>query len=254
MANRSITVKELKIPISAVSALNEHQRYTYYLLGHIFNELMCLQKIIMFSVPKHGDIRTARLDPEIGQILLFFRLASGKVLEASQLINNGIVSRVLEQIIFPKLSDGSSRLEALNVKLSVAEWLIKIRNKLSFHYPSFGDWKDVTTPNADWIPDLIFMEELSGNVFYSGPENVARYWMFGRINSDDPSKGVTPLIDELIDLLTVMTSFLEDVLSVFIVEVLLNGSEKPRDIGKVSAPDAKSVAIPFWIHMPKRNK
>ncbi|MEO8279752.1 MAG: hypothetical protein ABI564_08680 [Ideonella sp.] len=78
MTNRTVEMYALSVPLTAIKKLSDEQRFAYYLLGHIFNELMCLQKLVGFALPKHDDRRPARLRPELGQAMFLFRLASGK--------------------------------------------------------------------------------------------------------------------------------------------------------------------------------
>jgi hypothetical protein len=52
MTSRSVDMYELRVPLDAVKRLSDEDRFSYYLLGHIFNELMSLQKIVGFALPK----------------------------------------------------------------------------------------------------------------------------------------------------------------------------------------------------------
>lgn len=86
MNTRSGEMYSLTVPLDAVKRLTHERRFAYYLLGHTFNELMCLQKFVAFTLPKHDDSRPARLRPELGQAMFLFRLACGKIWEASKAI------------------------------------------------------------------------------------------------------------------------------------------------------------------------
>lgn len=86
MTSRSIDIYEIRIPLDAVKKLSDEDRFSYYLLGHIFNELMSLQKIVGFALPKHDDVRPARVRPEHAQAMFLFRIASGKIWEAICLV------------------------------------------------------------------------------------------------------------------------------------------------------------------------
>ena len=79
MKNRSVEMYALIVPLDAIKKLSEEQRFAYYLLGHMFNEVMCLQKLVGFALPKHDDVRPARQRPELGQAMFLFRLACGKI-------------------------------------------------------------------------------------------------------------------------------------------------------------------------------
>jgi hypothetical protein len=51
-----------------------------------------------------------------------------------------------------------------------------------------------------------------------------------------------------------MTStFLEDILTVFIHDVILERKEERKTIGKVLAPEHEHFEIPFWTAMPRKN-
>lgn len=59
-------------------------------------------------------------------------------------------------------------------------------------------------------------------------------------------ESVAPLIGEMVDLLREMNTFLEDVLGIFISEVILKREGLRRHVGKVLDPDHDRVPIPFW--------
>jgi hypothetical protein len=82
MTSRSVEIHEIRIPVAKIAALTVQERYTYSMLGHMFNELMCLQKLVAFSMPKHNDYRPARIRPEFSQTSFLFRIASSKIWEA----------------------------------------------------------------------------------------------------------------------------------------------------------------------------
>ncbi|SCY13794.1 hypothetical protein [Nitrosospira sp. Nsp13] len=250
MAKHNITIKELTVPVSAIRKLSPHERYAYYLLGHIFNELMYLQKLTSFAMPKHKDTRAVRLGPELAQTLFILRIAASKVWEADICLTKHAVASVLKQTIFPLFPEGRVMLDTLQIKLKKAKWLSHIRNKLSFHYPKMEDWRDVTTPTETWEDDSILMGDLSSNMFYSASESIAQHWMFGRIDMSDPKIGVRPMIEDMADLLSLMCTLLDELLTVFLREIILDGNTEPKQIGKVSAADINSFAIPFWIHNP----
>ena len=78
--------------------------------------------------------------------------------------------------------------------------------------------------------------------------------MFDQYGAVDVKSAVDPLIEQMIELLGMMNSFLEDVLGTFIAEVILEGSVTRQAAGKVLAPEFGSVAVPFWTAMPAKSK
>lgn len=47
-----VNVKRLDVPKAVVARLAQEERYAYYMLGHMFNELMFVQKLLHFVLPK----------------------------------------------------------------------------------------------------------------------------------------------------------------------------------------------------------
>ena len=255
MTSRSVEIYSLTVPLDSVKALSNERRFAYYLLGHIFNELMCLQKLVCFALPKHDDRRPARLRPELGQALFLFRLACGKIWEASKAIReNKELAETLIQDVLPRMPDGMSRLKALNAAINDATWLSPLRNGMGFHFPTFERWSSHIVPDESWIDDVIFLGDKSGNTYYDASDTVAQAWMFGQKGAIDPCNAVDPLIGQMIDLLRVMNSFLEDALVTFVAEVILGGTARRETVGKVLAPEFEGVSIPFWTSMPTRQR
>ena len=187
----------LTVPLEAIKKLSDQQRFAYYLLGHIFNELMCLQKIVCFSMPKHDDSRPARLRPELGQAMFLFRLASGKIWEASESIRkNKELATTLREDVLPRMPSGSARLKALNKAVSGAAWLSPLRNGMGFHYPTFERWSSHVVPDVSWVDDVVYLGDKSGNAYYDSAETVAQAWMFEQYGATDLNDAVDPLVTE----------------------------------------------------------
>ena len=254
MTSRSVEMYSLSVPLDAIKKLTEEQRFAYYLLGHIFNELMCLQKFVSFTLPKHDDHRPARLRPELGQAMLLFRLASGKIWEASKAIRETKeLATVLREDVLPHMPDGKQRLKDLNIAVNSAAWLSPLRNGMGFHFPTFARWSSHVVPDDSWVDDIIFFGDKSGNTYYDAADTVAQAWMFDQYGAVDTRNAVDPLIGQMIDLLRMMNSFLADALGAFIAEVILDGSATRQSAGTVLAPEFEGVSIPFWTAMPSRS-
>ncbi len=246
MTNRSVEIQEVRLPIAKIAEPSSQERHTYYMLGHMFNELMCLQKLASFTMPKHKDRRPARIRPELSQTMLIFRLASSKLWEAIIKLRRDEIRLILAKNVLPKMSDGTRRWKDLNDAVNSASWLKVVRDGIGFHFPEYKDWTRFITPNADWVDDVIFVGERSGNTFYDAADNLAQVWMFGRKSGASVTVNVAPMINQMLDLLHTMNSFLEDSLGIFIAEFILESKGERTPIGKVIAPEYEDIAIPFW--------
>lgn len=253
MTSRSVDIYEIRVPLAAVKRLSDEDRFSYYLLGHIFNELMSLQKLVGFALPKHDDMRPARVRPERAQAMLLFRLASGKIWEASQAIRrNEQLAATLRNLVLPRMLNGAARLKTMNAAINAAPWLSPLRNGMGFHFPTFKAWESHVLPDASWEDDYLFVGDRSGNTFYDAADTVAQSWMFSQYGLDNIQEAVNPLIGQMIDLLAEMNTFIEDVIGIFISEIILEGKGVKRHVGKVLSPRHDRVFLPFWTDMSSR--
>jgi hypothetical protein len=248
-----IRITRLDVPAARVAELTAQERYVYYLLGHFFNELNFLQKLLHFAIPKHDDNRPVRQVPEYGQLFFVARIVVGKLWEANVAIDKPEFSKTLAASFTPLMASGADRLKSWSARIAKAKWPVRLRDTHSFHYPTFHQWKKVTQPDPTWEDDRIFQAKESGNVFYAGSDATASHWMFGQMDLADPRKAVDPMVDELISLLGEFTAAVEDVLGTFVVKRLI-GSEGivETDEGTVETGLFEHVSIPFWTNMPAR--
>jgi hypothetical protein len=249
MTSRSVKIFEIRIPVEKIALLSNQDRYTYYMLGHMFNELMCLQKLIGFSMPKHTDYRPARIRPELSQTMFLFRIACSKIWEAMIKLRRDEMNKPLVQVIFPKMDSGAQRWKELNEAVKSAAWLKGLRDGVGFHFPTYKDWTPFITPTAAWVDDVIFVGDKTGNTFYDASDNLVQSWMFGLTGDENIELTVNPMINQMIDLLRIMTGFLEEAIGTFISEVVLEPNDTCNPIGKVVAPEHERVTIPFWTAM-----
>jgi len=251
--NGSVDVEKLKIPLHDLKNISDPDRYSYYLLGHMFNELMCLQKLIYFTMPRHGDIRDIRRGPEMAQAVFLFRIALSKISEArKELGENKALKSTFKNLILPKWPEGVKRQADLNAALDAATWLSKLRNKVGFHFPNFNQLEPYVQPTDEWTDDYIYMSSESGNVFYDAANVVVLHWMFSLYGSEKVADAIEPMVIEMIHLIKLMTSYLEDAVGVLISESILADHNARVPGGAVIAPKFSDVQVPFWTHLPRR--
>lgn len=244
MSSKSLKLLELKIPLESVSSLTANQRYAYYLLGQIYNEMMVLQKIIGFALPKHDDIRPARRNAEIAQVFFLFRMAASKIYEAKRAINRKEVYSSLDELAFPSSPNLRDSLRSLNKAVSGADWLSRMRNGMGFHYPSFQDWEEYTTPSETWVDDVVYFGEQSGNTFFDSSASVTMHWMFDKYRDFKPTESVDLLVSEIINLIKQINEFTSSTTAAIINR--LTPDEQIKLVGNVIAPRHDEVTLPYW--------
>jgi hypothetical protein len=249
MTSKSVKIYELRIPLEKISSLTAHHRYAYYLLGQIYNEMMSLQKIIGFAMPKHDDLRPARRNAEISQVFFLFRMAASKIYEAMAAINRKEVRDTLNGLVFSSSPSLRELLSELNKAVGGADWLSRMRNGMGFHYPKFSAWESYTTPDNNWTDDVVYMGERSGNTFFDSSANVTMHWMFDKYRGYQAAEAVNLLVDEMIDLIKKINEFT----NLVVVEIVtkLISHEEPTLAGTVIAPEHDKVALPYWTFLRK---
>lgn len=247
MSNRSIKIQQITIPIERVAALSAQQRYAYYVLGHVFNEMMALQKLVGFAIPKHRDARAHRSSPETAQLFLLFRLAASKIYEFKNIVNGKEMKLSLDELVFSEEPQLRDEIKKFNKSVSGAAWLSRLRNGMGFHYPSFEEWIPYTTPDSQWSDDIVYVGEQTGNTFYDASASVALHWMFDKYRDEHVRDAVMPLVDELIDMIKQLVNFLEAAVSVIIVGLVPDVT--PKELSKILAPEHDQVSLPYWTHL-----
>lgn len=246
----SVDVEKLVIPLEDITNISDEDRYSYYLLGHMFNQLMCLQKLIFYALPRHGDTRDYRRRPESGQAMFLFRIALSKISEVRKELNeNSALKSTFAALILPHWVDGIQRRERLDAALDGATWLSTLRNKIGFHFPGFKQWEPYVKPDETWEPDIVFLSRESGNVFFDASNVVAEHWMFDMYGAEKVKDAIDPMIVQMIDLIKLMTSYLEDAIGVLIDKSILQRHDIRAGCGRVVAPQFTDVRIPFWTQM-----
>lgn len=253
MTNRRIEIRKVVVPVESVRGLSEEQRFAYYLLGHIFNEIMTLQKVVGFAIPKNDDRRALRRNAEISQMFFMFRLSSSKIYEAQQVLNGKEMKLSLEELVFPAAPECRTMLKELNQAIGQATWLTRMRNGLGFHFPNFQKWKDYITPDESWVDDVIYLGRESGNTFYDGSASVAAHWMFDKYRDLAIKDAFVPLVDEMIMLLKMINNFVEQALGVMIDGMLPEEAEAEY-AGRILGPEHDRVSLPFWTYLSHMRK
>ena len=134
-------VQRLSLSADALRELDPQRRYVFALVGHIFNELMLLQKWIHISrrAPGHPGPQE---DAAVGVTLFLVRLLSAKVYEAlhEDALRKASVNEVLRTDYFGKVEGLSERWDEVLAQHDKLEWLRWIRNRGGFHYMNANQW------------------------------------------------------------------------------------------------------------------
>jgi hypothetical protein len=159
-------VHRLALSADALRALDPQKRYVFALVGHIFNELMLLQKWIHISRRAPGSPGPQE-DAAVGVTLFLVRLLSAKVYEAlhQDALGKASVDEVLRADYFSKVDGLNQKWDKVLEQYDGLEWLRWIRNKGGFHYMNSNQWapglQDAMCENA-----YIWMGKRYGDTYF----------------------------------------------------------------------------------------
>lgn len=226
-------------------ALDPHRRYVFALVGHIFNELMLLQKWVHISRKAPGNPGPQE-DAAIGITMFLMRLLSAKVYEAlhGDALGKASVLAVLRADYFGKADGLNEKWDAVLTQYDRMEWLAWIRNKGGFHYMNANQW-------APGLEDSIcegaymYVGKRYGDTYFHWAEMSAALPVMKHVNSVDPFKGLEQMVGELGELLSALTDCLARGLQAF-----LNSSDAVAGMSepiKFDAPLLLPPALHFFF-------
>lgn len=135
-----VILKRYRLVREKLAAAPQSERDLFLALGGVANELVLLQKLILWT--PHGSAAEPFLEAQNTQAVILFRLLGGKIHEAWQLIDKAFfkakVSREYDGEMDPKAQESLMFLKRYH---SSANILAQVRNEYAFHFsaPRFGD-------------------------------------------------------------------------------------------------------------------
>jgi hypothetical protein len=252
---RPIDVFGYRIPVTAIASLSSSQRWTYYILGLMANELGCILRLVSHSLDPHDDNRRYRHIPDMIQTTMLLRIASAKVAEARLALATKDFKDAFESLVLPHMENGAERRKEINKAFEAAPWLGNLRNEISFHYPEPAKWEALTTPTDEWEDDHVYFGNDPINHFFDASEVITQAWTIqhsGKYKSHPSTQAESEtryfkFIDDSISLTTLLHNFFVDSAMALIEGHLLRGNQSPEYLGRVPGSSLESIKIPTWV-------
>jgi hypothetical protein len=238
-------VRRLELSADRLRALTQRQRYVFALTGHIFNELMLLQKWIHVSRRPPGDDGPQE-DAAVGISMFLLRVLAAKVYEAlhPDALGKQSVSEVLRADYFDKVDGLTAKWDATLDRYKNLEWMGRVRNKGAFHYMNEAQW----APHLDDAfceGGYVYCGKRYSDTFFHWAEMSASLPSFRELNSDDPFAGLSQMIEELGSVLVDLTDCLARGLQAFMKTSDVGG--KLSDPIRFNAPAFEPPALHYFF-------
>ncbi|CAE6858747.1 hypothetical protein R75471_00052 [Paraburkholderia domus] len=238
-------VRRLELSETALRALDPYRRYVFALVGHVFNELLLLQKWVHVSRRSPGNPGPQE-DAAVSITMFLIRLLAAKVYEAlhEDALTKKSVADVLRADYFGKVDGLSDKWDAVLVQHERLEWLGWIRNKGGFHYMNAGQWipylGDTICSDA-----YIYTGRRYGDTYFHWADMTAALPAMSHVNADDPFKGLEQMLQELGQLVGDITDCLALGLQAFLSESGIGNSLS--DPIRFDAPSLEPPALHYFF-------
>jgi hypothetical protein len=241
MAKCEIT--KVFLSTTKLRALSLEQRFTYFFLGHAFNEVMTLQKLAGTAMMGPGQSSEPERDARACMATLLMRLLAGKMLEAVERLNSRPVSNTILRDYAEVVPDCRQRLRKINAAIQKSRWHGALRRH-TFHYPSPEDWRHwLEEPIVDGL--YSYAGEVSGNYLFYGADIIANLSTF-RLAETDAFKGLEVMHDELIDTAGILGEFLKDCSQLYAERHLL-ADDQSSPVILFDAVEWGAARLPYFI-------
>ncbi|MDQ7981907.1 hypothetical protein QYH69_32305 [Paraburkholderia sp. SARCC-3016] len=197
MKNEQLT--KVTLPKDAWAELDNETQFAILLLGHIFNEIVTLEKLLVATHPHDQQTRIER-SGSVSQSTLLQRILVGKLYEAKASLSSKIINRFLKDKCFPHMQEGEGEalLKDFHRSIGACQWLPDARNKHSLHYPTMGVWEPLI--NGMRVQKEAFkfiMGSRDGDLLYETADNIANMSFFANAGGGDWKSGVDIAFTEI---------------------------------------------------------
>jgi hypothetical protein len=224
-------------------ALSLDQRFTYFFLGHAFNELMTLQKLAGTAMMGREQANGPERDAAASMATLLMRLLAGKMMEAVDRLNSLPVSSTILADYVSVMPDCRERLRMINAAVQKSRWHGALRRH-TFHYPSAKDWEHwLEEPRVDGL--YLYVGAITGNCLFYGADIIANLSTF-RLAQPDWSKGLGVMHDNLIATVGLLGEFLKDCSQQYAEKHLL-ADDYSAELIEFDADEWGRARLPYFI-------
>lgn len=199
-------VQRLELSGDGLRKLSPERRYVFALTGHIFNELMLLQKWIHIGRMAPGNPGPQQ-DAAVAISMFLLRLLAAKTHEALDALKKQSVSDVLRADYFANVDGLTEQWDATLQAFSDLPWLRRVRNRGAFHYLNCAQWTPVL--NDEFCEGAyMYVGKRYADTYFHWSEMAASLPSMLEVNANQPFEGLDQMLHDLGDLLGQVTDCL----------------------------------------------
>jgi len=174
----------------------EKERVLFIQIGHLANELTTLTKLLIYA---HADSNVDVVrEAYTMQASVIARICIGKIFEGWRLLEGSLFASSLSRKYEAKLSNaGSEALNNLKKYFGKKNLISEIRNRFSFHNPSFKDIKDLLGSMPEEAELHLYLGTQHANSNYYLSEEIISRAMLNYVESDNLQQAMNRMHKEL---------------------------------------------------------
>jgi hypothetical protein len=249
-------IQVIRIPVSkqSLQALSKDERVLLLLLGYVANQIMMMEKLIIFSIRKEPtELVEQQMTGVQTQMLL--RLMIGVVNEAWQVITTRFNQNPISVVYRPLLDDGGQKaLTALNQQFGSSNLLNRIRTHYAFHHPESDDVETAfqsAINNSDLDSDWNFYFAQHGfNSMFFISDIVIIHGIFKELGETDWAAGQEKIMAQVVSAADNINEFAKAYIKAVWLKHFGQEMLSDRVIEIHDAPKGEEVVLPFFIEMP----
>ena len=191
-------IHKVTVSKEQLSFFPEKERVLFIQIGHLANELVTLLKLLIYA---HTDSNVDVIKKAYTmQASVIARICIGKIFEGWRLLKDSFFASSLSKKYEAKLSRaGSEALQNLKTYFAKKNLISEIRNRFSFHNPSFEDIKDLlgSIPEEAELNLYLGTQHVNSNYYLS--EEIISRAMLNYVESNSLQQAMDRMHKELLE-------------------------------------------------------
>lgn len=246
-----LQLERFEISHDVWNAESEETRYVVLLLGHIFNEVMTLQKLAIVSIPHPSDPETPEKIGRVSRTLFITRMLSGKLHEAKERINNPEMNSFLRERCYPHMpgGEGEKLKRKFNKMAGDCKWLSDARNAHAMHYPSPNDFRPAMEQMKASDHSYVFLRDrVAGNYLYQTSAEVA-VQAYHMESDDEWTEAVRKMTDTVNELSAALVEFIVENLNAYLGSLYAKHKDTQAKIASTEpfdVPPIRGFHLPYF--------
>lgn len=240
-----VDIHRLSLSATKLRGLDAQARFVFASAGHIFNELMLLQKLVHVA-RRPPNVEGPVADASVGVAMFMLRTLVGKAYEAMLTLRKDPVSQLLRKEYFGLVDGLEQSWDAALDAAANLRWMSVVRNQGAFHYPN-GNQLTPFLSDEYCEGAYVLIGRRYGDTYFHWAEIASALPALSAVNAADPMEGLAIMIEDVGRLLGNLTDCLAQGLQAYMKEHLVDEGEGLDDAVRIEAPDFDSFHLPYFF-------